>query len=128
MTLLTFLFVFLSLQNEIPQLVGEIYQNFFVESKEISVEKSLYKEIQQCLVGNKGIDVFCKIQADIYEILKDRYYPSFIVSDLYEKLMIKEEEQHASQLISNKDEVVSTIRLCAPFSVDKLWMWLGGCI
>ncbi|XP_033704809.1 sorting nexin-25 isoform X8 [Tursiops truncatus] len=92
-------------KNEIPQLVGEIYQNFFVESKEISVEKSLYKEIQQCLVGNKGIEVFCKIQGDVYEMLKDRYYPSFIVSDLYEKLMIKEEEKHVSQLISNKDEM-----------------------
>uniref|UniRef100_A0A9L0I5K7 Sorting nexin 25 n=1 Tax=Equus asinus TaxID=9793 RepID=A0A9L0I5K7_EQUAS len=92
-------------KNEIPQLVGEIYQNFFVESKEISVEKSLYKEIQQCLVGNKGIEVFCKIQGDVYETLKDRYYPSFIVSDLYEKLMIKEEEKHASQLVSNKDEM-----------------------
>uniref|UniRef100_A0A8D1W4Q8 Sorting nexin 25 n=1 Tax=Sus scrofa TaxID=9823 RepID=A0A8D1W4Q8_PIG len=92
-------------KSEIPQLVGEIYQNFFVESKEISVEKSLYKEIQQCLVGNKGIDVFCKIQGDVYETLKDRYYPSFIVSDLYEKLMMKEEEKHASQLTSNKDEM-----------------------
>nr|XP_034815393.1 sorting nexin-25 isoform X2 [Pan paniscus] len=92
-------------KNEIPQLVGEIYQNFFVESKEISVEKSLYKEIQQCLVGNKGIEVFYKIQGDIYETLKDRYYPSFIVSDLYEKLLIKEEEKHASQMISNKDEM-----------------------
>ncbi|XP_027818529.2 sorting nexin-25 isoform X2 [Ovis aries] len=92
-------------KNEIPQLVGEIYQNFFVESKEISVEKSLYKEIQQCLVGNKGIEVFCKIQGDVYETLKDRYYPSFIVSDLYERLMMKEEEKHVSQLVSNKDEV-----------------------
>ncbi|XP_040098997.1 sorting nexin-25 isoform X2 [Oryx dammah] len=94
-------------KNEIPQLVGEIYQNFFVESKEITVEKSLYKEIQQCLVGNKGIEVFCKIQGDVYETLKDRYYPSFIVSDLYEKLMMKEEEKHVSQLVSNKDEVDS---------------------
>ncbi|KAM6221996.1 sorting nexin-25 isoform 1-T1 [Rhynchocyon petersi] len=91
-------------KNEIPQLVGEIYQNFFVESKEISVEKSLYKEIQQCLVGNKGIGIFCKIQGDVYETLKDRYYPSFIVSDLYEKLMTKEEEKHGAQLISDKDE------------------------
>ncbi|KAM9623026.1 sorting nexin-25 isoform 2-T2 [Trichechus inunguis] len=92
-------------KNEIPQLVGEIYQNFFVESKEISVEKSLYKEIQQCLVGNKGIEVFCKIQGDVYETLKDRYYPSFIVSDLYEKLMTKEEEKHGPRLISDKDEM-----------------------
>ncbi|XP_074084957.1 sorting nexin-25 isoform X2 [Macrotis lagotis] len=90
-------------KNEIPQLVGEIYQNFFVESKEIPVEKSLYKEIQQSLVGNKGIEVFYKIQGDVYESLKDRYYPSFIVSDLYERL-IKKEEKSVSQLISDKDD------------------------
>ncbi|XP_032269526.1 sorting nexin-25 isoform X2 [Phoca vitulina] len=121
-------------KNEIPQLVGEIYQNFFVESKEISVEKSLYKEIQQCLVGNKGIEVFCKIQGDVYETLKDRYYPSFIVSDLYEKLMVKEDEKHASQLISSKDELgpgveageeavdegTSRINEQASFAVNKL--------
>ncbi|XP_030885792.1 sorting nexin-25 isoform X3 [Leptonychotes weddellii] len=123
-----------SQKNEIPQLVGEIYQNFFVESKEISVEKSLYKEIQQCLVGNKGIEVFCKIQGDVYETLKDRYYPSFIVSDLYEKLMVKEDEKHASQLISSKDELgpgveageeavdegTSRINEQASFAVNKL--------
>nr|XP_025741895.1 sorting nexin-25 isoform X3 [Callorhinus ursinus] len=121
-------------KNEIPQLVGEIYQNFFVESKEIPVEKSLYKEIQQCLVGNKGIEVFCKIQGDVYETLKDRYYPSFIVSDLYEKLMVKEDEKHASQLISSKDELgpgveageeavdegTSRINEQASFAVNKL--------
>ncbi|KAM9043539.1 sorting nexin-25 isoform 4-T4 [Megaptera novaeangliae] len=107
-------------KNEIPQLVGEIYQNFFVESKEISVEKSLYKEIQQCLVGNKGIEVFCKIQGDVYETLKDRYYPSFIVSDLYEKLMIKEEEKHVSQLISNKDEMGPGSFWIAPVAISLL--------
>ncbi|KAL1772902.1 sorting nexin-25 isoform X1 [Sigmodon hispidus] len=94
-------------KNEIPQLVGEIYQNFFVESKEIPVEKSLYKEIQQCLVGNKGIEVFSKIQADVYEVLRDRYYPSFIVSDLYEKLLTKEEERHDSLQTSDKDDLGS---------------------
>ncbi|XP_008166627.2 sorting nexin-25 isoform X4 [Chrysemys picta bellii] len=94
-------------KTEIPQLVSEIYQNFFVESREIPVEKSLYKEIQQSLVGNKGIEVFYKIQTDVYETLKDRYYPSFIVSDFYERLIKKEEERIAVQLTSeDKDEVV----------------------
>ncbi|XP_062991564.1 sorting nexin-25 isoform X4 [Elgaria multicarinata webbii] len=91
---------------EIPQLVSQIYQDFFVESREIPVEKSLYKEIQQSLVGNKGIEVFYKIQTDVYETLKDRYYPSFIVSDLYERLIKKEEERSTVQMASDdKDEV-----------------------
>uniref|UniRef100_A0A8C2GH06 Sorting nexin 25 n=1 Tax=Cyprinus carpio TaxID=7962 RepID=A0A8C2GH06_CYPCA len=84
-------------KNEVPQLVGEIYQNFFVESREIPVEKALYKEIQQTLVGNKGTNVFHRIQGDVYETMKERYYPSFLVSDLYERLIKREEQRSSSQ-------------------------------
>lgn len=91
-------------KSEIPQLVGEIYQNFFVESKEIQVEKPLYKEIQQSLVGNKGIEVFNKVQADVYETLKDRFYPSFIVSDLYEQLIRQEDTSSCLCVSDDKDE------------------------
>ncbi|RXM30821.1 Sorting nexin-25 [Acipenser ruthenus] len=92
-------------KNEIPQLVGEIYQNFFVESREIPVEKALYKEIQQTLVGNKGTGIFTKIQSDVYKTMKDKYYPSFLVSDMYERLIKKEEQRSNSQSSSeDKDE------------------------
>ncbi|XP_064198167.1 sorting nexin-25 [Anguilla rostrata] len=90
-------------KNEVPQLVGEIYQKFFVESREIPVEKALYKEIQQTLVGNKGTDVFLKIQAEVYETMKERYYPSFLVSDLYERLVKREELRQSSG--EDKDEM-----------------------
>lgn len=53
------------LQNEVPQIVGEIYQKFFVESKEIPVEKLLLKEIQQSLVGNTGTQVFVRLQEQV---------------------------------------------------------------
>uniref|UniRef100_A0A6I8RF47 Sorting nexin 25 n=1 Tax=Xenopus tropicalis TaxID=8364 RepID=A0A6I8RF47_XENTR len=91
-------------KTEIPQLVGEIYQNYFVESKDIPVEKPLYKEIQQSLVGNKGTEVFNKIQADVYETLKDRYYPSFIVSDLYDRLIRKEDNVSCSCVTDDKED------------------------
>ncbi|XP_019390241.1 PREDICTED: sorting nexin-25 isoform X1 [Crocodylus porosus] len=119
-------------KTEIPQLVSEIYQKFFVESKEIPVEKSLYKEIQQSLVGNKGIEVFYKIQTAVHGTLKDRYYPSFIVSDLYERLIKKEEERSAVQLTAEDKHGVSqsceeTIDECstrineqASYAVNKL--------
>ncbi|MGH0147175.1 UNVERIFIED_CONTAM: hypothetical protein FKN15_041512 [Acipenser sinensis] len=95
-------------KNEIPQLVGEIYQNFFVESREIPVEKALYKEIQQTLVGNKGTGIFTKIQSDVYKTMKDKYYPSFLVSDMYERLIKKEEQRSNSQSSSeDKDETSS---------------------
>ncbi|KAL0973934.1 hypothetical protein UPYG_G00213140 [Umbra pygmaea] len=92
-------------KNEVPQLVGEIYQNYFVESREIPVDKALYKDIQQTLVGNKGTDVFHRIQGDVYDSMKERYYPSFLVSDLYERLIRREEERCSSQSSSeDKDE------------------------
>lgn len=106
-----------------PQLVGEIYQNFFVESREIPVEKVLYKEIQQTLVGNKGTDVFHKIQSDVYETMKERYYPSFLVSDLYERLIKREEQRSSSQSsIEEKDDGVSTYR--AIRVTDRQWLIL----
>ncbi|XP_061691424.1 sorting nexin-25 [Syngnathoides biaculeatus] len=80
-------------KNEVPQIVGEIYQKFFVESREISVEKFLLKEIQQSLVGNRGTEVFVRLQEQVAETMRERYYPSFLVSDLYERL-IRGEEQH----------------------------------
>jgi len=59
-------------------------------------------------VGSKGIEVFYRIQADVYETLKDRYYPSFIVSDLYERSVKKEEERSSVQVTpEDKDEAVS---------------------
>lgn len=52
-------------QNEVPQIVGELYQKFFVESREIPVEKFLLREIQQSLVGNAGTQVFIKLQEQV---------------------------------------------------------------
>lgn len=52
-------------QNEVPQIVGEIYQKFFVESREIPVERFLLKEIQQSLVGNRGTQVFVRLQEQV---------------------------------------------------------------
>lgn len=108
------------LQSEIPQLVGEIYQNFFVESKEIQVEKPLYKEIQQSLVGNKGIEVFSKVQADVYETLKDRFYPSFIVSDLYEQLIRQEDTSSCLCVSDDKDEAVSIVHKAVDLTVQYM--------
>lgn len=91
-------------KNEVPQLVGEIYQNFFVESREIVVDKVLYKEVQQTLVGNKGTDVFLRLQGDVYETMRERYYPSFLVSDLYDRLIRRDEERSCSQSSTESKE------------------------
>ncbi|XP_014876971.1 sorting nexin-25 [Poecilia latipinna] len=84
-------------KSEVPQIVGEIYQKFFVESKEIQVEKFLLKEIQQSLVGNRGTEVFVRLQEQVAETMRERYYPSFLVSDLYERLIRRDESNSQSQ-------------------------------
>ncbi|MEQ2161083.1 hypothetical protein GOODEAATRI_006136 [Goodea atripinnis] len=84
-------------KNEVPQIVGEIYQKFFVESKEIQVEKFLLKEIQQSLVGNRGTEVFVRLQEQVAETMRERYYPSFLVSDLYDRLIRRDEPHSQSQ-------------------------------
>ncbi|TRY93957.1 hypothetical protein DNTS_021113 [Danionella cerebrum] len=106
-------------KNEVAQLVGEIYQNFFVESREIPVEKALYKEIQQTLVGNKGTEVFIRIQADVYESMKERYYPSFLVSDLYERLMKREEQRSSSQSSSEEKDDVGQVMEGGDVALDE---------
>lgn len=90
-------------KNEVPQIVGEIYQKFFVESREIPVEKFLLKEIQQSLVGNRGTQVFVRLQEQVAEMMRERYYPSFLVSDLYDRL-IRRDEQHGQSQCSTEEK------------------------
>ncbi|XP_076023956.1 sorting nexin-25 [Genypterus blacodes] len=91
-------------KNEVPQIVGEIYQKFFVESREIPVEKVLLKEIQQSLVGNRGTQVFVRLQEQVAETMRERYYPSFLVSDLYVRLIIGDEQHSKTQCSAEEKE------------------------
>ncbi|XP_055015189.1 sorting nexin-25 isoform X2 [Boleophthalmus pectinirostris] len=91
-------------KSEVPQIVGEIYQKFFVESREIPVEKVLLKEIQQSLVGNRGTQVFTRIQEQVTETMRERYYPSFLVSDLYDKLIRRDDQHNQSQCSAEEKE------------------------
>lgn len=91
-------------KNEVPQIVGEIYQKFFVESREIPVEKFLLKEIQQSLVGNRGTQVFVRLQEQVAETMRERYYPSFLVSDHYDRLIRRDEQHSQSQCSAEEKE------------------------
>ncbi|XP_029703149.1 sorting nexin-25 [Takifugu rubripes] len=91
-------------KNEVPQIVGELYQKFFVESREIPVERFLLREIQQSLVGNTGTQVFIKLQEQVSETMRERYYPSFLVSDLYDKLIRRDEQNSQSPCRTEEKE------------------------
>uniref|UniRef100_A0A7N8Y354 Sorting nexin 25 n=1 Tax=Mastacembelus armatus TaxID=205130 RepID=A0A7N8Y354_9TELE len=106
-------------KNEVPQIVGEIYQKFFVENREIPVEKFLLKEIQQSLVGNRGTQVFVRLQEQVAETMRERYYPSFLVSDLYDR-MIRRDEQHTQSQCRVCDEGSKGINEQASYAATKL--------
>ncbi|XP_071384607.1 sorting nexin-25 [Centroberyx affinis] len=91
-------------KNEVPQIVGEIYQKFFVEGREIPVEKVLLKEVQQSLVGNRGTQVFIRLQEQVAETMRERYYPSFLVSDLYDRLIRRDEQRSQSHCSTEEKE------------------------
>ncbi|XP_034038216.1 sorting nexin-25 [Thalassophryne amazonica] len=91
-------------KNEVPQIVGELYQKFFVESREIPVERVQLKEIQQSLVGNRGTQVFVRLQEQVTETMRERYYPSFLVSDLYDRLIRRDEDHSQSQCSTGEKE------------------------
>uniref|UniRef100_A0AAQ4QWL5 Sorting nexin 25 n=1 Tax=Gasterosteus aculeatus aculeatus TaxID=481459 RepID=A0AAQ4QWL5_GASAC len=76
-------------KNEVPQIVGEIYQKFFVESREIPVERFLLKEIQQSLVGNRGTQVFVRLQEQVREAFLLLFTSSRCVANHYMNTVVK---------------------------------------
>ncbi|XP_070553857.1 sorting nexin-25-like [Ptychodera flava] len=64
---------------------SHIYQAYIATPKPIKVERSFVKGMEAFLVGNKpGPESFFEAQNDIYVILDEDFYPSFIVSEYYQ--------------------------------------------
>ncbi|XP_077984333.1 sorting nexin-25-like [Glandiceps talaboti] len=73
------------------------YQAYIATSKPITVERSFLKGMEAFLVGNKKEpDSFYEAQNDIYVILDEDFYPSFIVSDFYQQYVTSLEETDSS--------------------------------
>ncbi|TNN66023.1 Sorting nexin-25 [Liparis tanakae] len=89
---------------ELVETLKTANKKFFVESREIPVEKSLLKEIQQSLVGNRGTQVFVRLQEQVAETMRERYYPSFLVSEHYDGLIRRDEQCSQSQCSTEEKE------------------------
>nr|XP_032832793.1 sorting nexin-25 [Petromyzon marinus]XP_032832794.1 sorting nexin-25 [Petromyzon marinus]XP_032832795.1 sorting nexin-25 [Petromyzon marinus]XP_032832796.1 sorting nexin-25 [Petromyzon marinus]XP_032832797.1 sorting nexin-25 [Petromyzon marinus]XP_032832798.1 sorting nexin-25 [Petromyzon marinus]XP_032832799.1 sorting nexin-25 [Petromyzon marinus]XP_032832801.1 sorting nexin-25 [Petromyzon marinus] len=72
-------------KTDTAQIVGEIYQDFFVDSRRaIAVDRASYRAVQECISGERGPEVLHGIQAGVASSLRDKYYPSFLVSRAYD--------------------------------------------
>lgn len=52
------------------------------------------------LLGDKGPEVFYEVQEEVVKTLEEKFYPSFLVSELYQKMQAAMEEAS----ISEKDD------------------------
>jgi sorting nexin-25 len=45
------------------------------------------------LLGDKGPDVFYEVQAEVVKTVEEKFYPSFLVSEFYQKMQGAMEEE-----------------------------------
>jgi sorting nexin-25 len=49
------------------------------------------------LLGDKGPEVFYEVQVDVVKTLEEKFYPSFLVSEFYQKMQGAMEEESAAE-------------------------------
>lgn len=70
------------------QLGAEIYYTHVRSpAAEIRIDKDVKKRIENFLLGDSGPEVLFEIQEKVVKTLEDKYYPSFLVSEHYKKLL-----------------------------------------
>ncbi|XP_050417807.2 sorting nexin-25 isoform X2 [Patella vulgata] len=66
------------------QLASELYQQYIAStSTAVKLDKTIIKNMELFLRGDKGPEAFYDGQKQINTLLEEKYYPSFIVSDKY---------------------------------------------
>ncbi|XP_021915515.1 sorting nexin-25 isoform X2 [Zootermopsis nevadensis] len=80
------------------QLGAEIFYTYInTPSPDIRVDKPVLKKMEGFLLGDKGPEVFYEVQEEVIKTLEEKFYPSFIVSDLYQKMQTAMEEASNSE-------------------------------
>lgn len=70
------------------QLGAEIFYAFIRNStSEIKVDKAKRKRMEAFLLGDKGPEVFYEVQHQVVQILEDKYYQPFLISDYYKEMI-----------------------------------------
>ncbi|XP_033631880.1 sorting nexin-25-like isoform X1 [Asterias rubens] len=72
---------------------NEIYQTYIATTSAVKVDKGHVKGMADFLAADKGPESFYSAQHQVYQELDETYYPSFLVSDTYTKLMSSLGEQ-----------------------------------
>lgn len=72
---------------------SEIYRTFLAGRRGvIRLDRSILKRIEGFLVGNRSADVFFELQMDVQQCLENSQYHKFLISPLYNRMMVDAEE------------------------------------
>ena len=53
----------------------------------MQVEKSVRRRIESFLLGNSGPEAFYEVQENIVQLLKEKVYPNFVLTDFYNQFL-----------------------------------------
>ncbi|KAL3879426.1 hypothetical protein ACJMK2_031724 [Sinanodonta woodiana] len=89
------------------QFGSEIYQQYIASSTSaVKVDRTIIKGMESFMLGNTGPDAFFEAQKQVYQILEEQHYPSFLVSDIYHRyITLLDEEVKGSVTFQTKDEL-----------------------
>ncbi|KAJ9596971.1 hypothetical protein L9F63_012001 [Diploptera punctata] len=80
------------------QLGAEIFYTYInTPSPDIKVDKPVLKRMEGFLLGDKGPEVFYEVQDEVMKMLEEKYYPSFLVSEVYQMMQTAMEEGNNSE-------------------------------
>ncbi|KAK3599208.1 hypothetical protein CHS0354_012814 [Potamilus streckersoni] len=89
------------------QFASEIYHQYIASSTTaVKVDRTIIKGMESFMLGNTGPDAFFEAQKQVYQILEEQHYPSFLVSDIYHRYITSlDEDVKGSVLFLAKDEL-----------------------
>ncbi|XP_064482182.1 sorting nexin-25-like isoform X2 [Ornithodoros turicata] len=79
-----------SSKDEWHQLGNVIYQTYIKNPRMgIKLSRTILKGIEAFIMADSGPEAFFQAQQEIYKILEERYYPSFLLSEAYHNLVLE---------------------------------------
>nr|CAI5853607.1 unnamed protein product [Callosobruchus analis] len=76
------------------QIGAEIFYTFIRNpTSEIKVDKATKKRMEAFLLGDKGPEVFYEVQKQVVQVIEDKYYQPFLISDYYKEMIIAMESE-----------------------------------
>ncbi|KFM82242.1 Sorting nexin-25, partial [Stegodyphus mimosarum] len=81
------------------------------QSSGVRLNKNTLKGIEEFMMANKGPDAFFQAQEEIYKVLEERYYASFIVSDVYHKMLSDVDKQGIDFMQELLDEAEEEVEI-----------------